>query len=303
MAGGLRVPTTRSGAARRSFGRSAGAGVVSRLPALRGGPWGPNPDGARGARTGAARRSPSRPRGGPSRRGAPALGPPLREPLVRGPLGREPPAGPPERDAGLPEPPDGRPEPDDRAGGRPVDPPDFPVGRPVDPPDFPAGRGAPAPRARPAGGRALPPREGGRSSSRGFGGGVTGGSVPAHPRAPPTAQPWSGRDPRHTDGCPDATKRPGPSLSASSGGASCREIRRRPTLPGGHPPSTIGAGGLHFRVRNGNGCYPAAMATGNLCVFLSNAPPHQGWHASGRTPERARAYKQENKKNPKPSAD
>ena len=40
--------------------------------------------------------------------------------------------------------------------------------------------------------------------------------------------------------------------------------RRRPTLPGGSPPSTIGAGGLHFRVRNGNGCFPAAIATGNL---------------------------------------
>ena len=40
--------------------------------------------------------------------------------------------------------------------------------------------------------------------------------------------------------------------------------RRRPTLPGGLPPSTIGAGGLNFRVRNGNGCDPAALATGNL---------------------------------------
>ena len=42
-----------------------------------------------------------------------------------------------------------------------------------------------------------------------------------------------------------------------------RRIRRRPTLPGGSPPSTIGAGGLHFRVRDGNGCFPAAIATGN----------------------------------------
>ena len=40
--------------------------------------------------------------------------------------------------------------------------------------------------------------------------------------------------------------------------------RRRPTLPGSYPPSTIGAGGLHDRVRNGNGCFPAAIATGNL---------------------------------------
>ena len=41
-------------------------------------------------------------------------------------------------------------------------------------------------------------------------------------------------------------------------------FRRRPTLPGGLPPSTIGAGELNFRVRDGNGCIPAAMATGNL---------------------------------------
>ena len=43
------------------------------------------------------------------------------------------------------------------------------------------------------------------------------------------------------------------------------EIRRRPTLPGGLPPSTIGAGGLNFRVRDGNGCDPAAMATEICC--------------------------------------
>ena len=59
-------------------------------------------------------------------------------------------------------------------------------------------------------------------------------------------------------GCPDAPRAP------SEEGARARDPRRRPTLPGGCPPSTIGAGGLHFRVRNGNGCFPAAIATGNL---------------------------------------
>jgi hypothetical protein len=43
------------------------------------------------------------------------------------------------------------------------------------------------------------------------------------------------------------------------------EIRRRPTLPGGLPPSTIGAGGLNFRVRNGYGCDPSAIATEICC--------------------------------------
>src|SRR5690606_32090963 len=37
--------------------------------------------------------------------------------------------------------------------------------------------------------------------------------------------------------------------------------RRRPTLPGRLRPSTIGAGGLNFRVRNGNGCLTAAITT------------------------------------------
>ena len=36
---------------------------------------------------------------------------------------------------------------------------------------------------------------------------------------------------------------------------------QRPTLPGAPAPSTIGAGGLNFRVRNGNGWVPSAIAT------------------------------------------
>src|SRR5688572_25027503 len=43
-----------------------------------------------------------------------------------------------------------------------------------------------------------------------------------------------------------------------------RLIRRRPTLPGGCPPSTIGAGGLNYSVRNGKRCTPAAM-TAETC--------------------------------------
>src|SRR5712691_4404681 len=37
--------------------------------------------------------------------------------------------------------------------------------------------------------------------------------------------------------------------------------RQRPTLPSGYPDSTIGAGGLNFRVRKGNGCLPSAIVT------------------------------------------
>ena len=51
------------------------------------------------------------------------------------------------------------------------------------------------------------------------------------------------------------------------GGLPPENVRRRPTLPGELSPSTIGAGGLNFRVRDGNGCDSAAMATGNSAQF------------------------------------
>src|SRR5918999_2041938 len=38
-----------------------------------------------------------------------------------------------------------------------------------------------------------------------------------------------------------------------------RNNRRLPTLPGGCPPSTIGASRLNFSVRNGKRCFPAAL--------------------------------------------
>ena len=38
-----------------------------------------------------------------------------------------------------------------------------------------------------------------------------------------------------------------------------RKNGRRPTLPGDCSPSTIGASGLNFSVRNGKRCFPAAM--------------------------------------------
>jgi hypothetical protein len=57
-----------------------------------------------------------------------------------------------------------------------------------------------------------------------------------------------------------------------SGGCCLEKSRRRPTLPGGYPPSTIGAGGLNCRVRNGNGCLSAAMATGNCALSGARGP-------------------------------
>jgi hypothetical protein len=50
--------------------------------------------------------------------------------------------------------------------------------------------------------------------------------------------------------------------------------RRRPTLPGSYPPSTIGPERLNFRVRNGNGCFPLGMTTGKTAKLNnSNGVP------------------------------
>ena len=49
-------------------------------------------------------------------------------------------------------------------------------------------------------------------------------------------------------------------------------VRRRPTLPQPLGCSTIGAGRLNFRVRDGSGCFPVAVAAVTLvrtpCWFL-----------------------------------
>ena len=62
-------------------------------------------------------------------------------------------------------------------------------------------------------------------------------------------------------------KRESSTQRKSPGGLTARrgfgkKPRQRPTLPPGCPDSTIGAGGLNYRVRNGNGCDPSAMVTG-----------------------------------------
>ena len=45
-------------------------------------------------------------------------------------------------------------------------------------------------------------------------------------------------------------------------------VRRRPTLPHSPPCSTIGAERLNFRVRNGAGCFPFAMAAETLLSYV-----------------------------------
>ncbi len=49
-----------------------------------------------------------------------------------------------------------------------------------------------------------------------------------------------------------------------------QRTRQRPTVPQPHDCSIIGPGGLNFRVRDGNGCGPSGMVTGN--VVARDAP-------------------------------
>ena len=71
----------------------------------------------------------------------------------------------------------------------------------------------------------------------------------------PRATPSVGSGPRMVD----LEQESAPARQASRG---LNLSRRRPTLPSGCPDSTMGAGGLNCRVRNGNGCSPTAIVTG-----------------------------------------
>ena len=58
-------------------------------------------------------------------------------------------------------------------------------------------------------------------------------------------------------------------------------MRRCPALPRGLPRSTIGAEGLNFRVRDGTGCFPLAIAAATLWNYQPWLPavfrePHSG---------------------------
>ena len=48
-----------------------------------------------------------------------------------------------------------------------------------------------------------------------------------------------------------------------------KKSRQCPTLPQSCPCSTIGAGELNFRVRNGNGCFLPALTTGKNLLSLN----------------------------------
>src|SRR5215472_283092 len=84
------------------------------------------------------------------------------------------------------------------------------------------------------------------------------------PASQPAADVVSQHDLRHAEG-----------RYQHGSGPQREDVRRRPTLPRGPPRSTIGAEGLNFRVRNGTGCFPFAMAAETL--WRCQVPrPHLG---------------------------
>jgi hypothetical protein len=84
-------------------------------------------------------------------------------------------------------------------------------------------------------------------------------------------------------------------------GSFFRLIRRRPTLPGGLPPSTIGDDELNYRVRNGNGCDFVSMATETLTPTALHKRGEPGVVISETFNNSISEHEQ--KENIKPSAD
>src|SRR5574341_1111038 len=76
----------------------------------------------------------------------------------------------------------------------------------------------------------------------------------------PLSQRSSGNDPAGP-ATPEAGGRNAKPPPRMAGQGLVYSIRRRPTLPRGSPRSTIGAGELNCRVRDGNGCFLSAIAT------------------------------------------
>ena len=104
----------------------------------------------------------------------------------------------------------------------------------------------------------------------------TGEGGPRGPAVPTNLQ-------RHRRHRPAATARPGSSFvrrkseqPASLEAGCSKRPRQRPTLPQSCPCSTIGPGELNFRVRDGNGCDPSAVATEICCQLTSGWPRLRG---------------------------
>src|SRR6476619_6759977 len=82
---------------------------------------------------------------------------------------------------------------------------------------------------------------------------------------------------RYLCALPSSVDLAGHTRAAPDGGFEVKD-RRRPTLPGGCPPSTIGAEGLNGSVRNGKRCFPLAIAT----EMGRDLPPRRGLKTARR---------------------
>jgi hypothetical protein len=94
---------------------------------------------------------------------------------------------------------------------------------------------------------------------------------------------------RVEDSRSSAPRRP----EGQAGSRSRRGVRRCPTLPQGHPCSTIGAESLSFRVRNVTGRFPLAMAAETLLMFRvvhTNGVPVHREPQSGREQQSCDSY-------------
>jgi hypothetical protein len=121
---------------------------------------------------------------------------------------------------------------------------------------------------------AGPDRPRARERDRTRGGAATGVTGSSRPPLPPSIQAAPPRSEPH--------KREKPPQRA----ASLLKDRRRPTLPGPCEPSTIGAAGLNFSVRNGKRCFPRAIATGNLSRPRLSGPSKLHNPANERAPRK-----------------
>src|SRR5690606_22651857 len=95
-----------------------------------------------------------------------------------------------------------------------------------------------------------------------------------------------GGGPGHADQV-DRNRKPGPVTIVMTGPGFPGEVERRrcPTLPPPPEGSTIGAGGLSFRVRNGTGRFPTAITTDTPAGPTPHSPKQEkkGGAGSPRT--------------------
>ena len=129
---------------------------------------------------------------------------------------------------------------------------------------------SPLPRPRPWGRRGRAARSRGRGETSHRVPCPAGRSAGSRPGSPAAERRSARRLESHHalwDGRNRTCRKPTETRTGRPRGRPVRtKSRQRPTLPLRLQSSTIGAGGLNFRVRDGTGCSPSAMATETACL-------------------------------------